>query len=953
MRKLLFLSILFLMGISANAQRYDIITQDICWSTGSVDSSLTRYLLVSPLASTVKVLAHLNSAGQKVVPSGGTFSAGHCGCCGGTSSSSGGGDGTVVNANSGVSLDGDTIILGGTIKMNTVVNGMGTYGLDLTNLKYLTLSAQDSVNLITPDLISAAAKVGGVLQLNSATGRVEFTYYAFPLNVGANGQFMAWDEVGDSLKWTSPYITAIATDSSYRFSVNGSSVSEVLFKNFATIDLSAIGDRIHKFNSFDLGIVGVDSLYFSFIKRLSISQGGQRFFHQTGGGGGGGDYENLFIGYQSGQSFSKDSTGYANTVIGRRSGSNLNASASSGSSNTVMGYDAMRYNARGSFNTMFGTVAGGGVSGQSHTNASVFGYHAGRLNTGDNVSIFGSFAGENNTASGTTAFGYRSLRANTAGAKNSSFGYYSGDSNTGESNVFIGYEAAGSGVGSGGFNTIVGTESGRSLSSGSTNVFVGRRAGYLNSSGGNNTYIGNNSALNTGTIGSGNIVIGYGKELSSSGVNNELNIGDVFFGENINSSSGRIGINGRPNDESALDLSSNPNSMILPKGAYSQRPTSSPTGGMIRYDTDLEGISSYDPISTFWTSVSRIQLIDTVQAVAVLNQNKEYVVFDASDGDIDQSLPEPVNRWKWSFSCINCNDNTVSISTFPDRIMWYNGDTVSTVEVSAGQRLDLNSDGEFYFATRVASTANGISILDTDDNFVSDNVEGALQELVDYDTVIFVNNNDVLTWGTILDRHKNIYIVSQMNSSSTSDNDLVFPTPTTATLGNVITIFSRDLDNGFDDNSDTAISSSGTIRKGNTTISGYICAGGEVVEMQAVDIDGAGTIEWQLSPKWDGWTSTGIVNTASPTVYVERKNKYIFDAATQGPTTNILEVSDLEPGDEILILILGADGGNDCTLNLSSGDIIYDNLSGDATEVFTDSRLSLRGVWTGIDLQLW
>ncbi len=95
------------------------------------------------------------------------------------------------------------------------------------------------------------------------------------------------------------------------------------------------------------------------------------------------------------------------------------------------------------------------------------------------------------------------------------------------------------------------------------------------------------------------------------------------------------------------------------------------------------------------------------------------------------------------------------------------------------------------------------------------------------------------------------------------------------------------------------------------------------------------------------------MNTASPTVYVERKNKYIFDASTQGPTTNILEVSDLEPGDEILILILGADGGNDCTLNLSSGDIIYDNLSGDATEVFTDSRLSLRGVWTGTDLQLW
>lgn len=232
MKKLLFLSILFLMGISAQAQRYDIITQDICWNTGSVDSSLTRYFLVSPLASTVKVLAHLNSAGQKVVPSGGTFSAGHCGCCGGTSTST---TTTSTPARSGLFNDGDTIKLGGQVRENTSLGGMGQYGLDATNWKYLNFSATDSFKIITPGLIDAAIDVGGLLQVNSLTGRVEFTPYAFPLTAGTDGQFQQYNSVTNQMEWRSPYVTAVETDTSYRFSVNGSSVS-VLSKDQIVVD---------------------------------------------------------------------------------------------------------------------------------------------------------------------------------------------------------------------------------------------------------------------------------------------------------------------------------------------------------------------------------------------------------------------------------------------------------------------------------------------------------------------------------------------------------------------------------------------------------------------------------------------------------------------------------------------------------------------------------------------
>lgn len=243
MRSIITILLLFLSYV-AWSQRYDIVSQQICWNTGSVDSSLNRIFLVSTRSSQIKQLGYLNSNAQKVdVSGGGSFSQGYCGCCGGGSGSSGGDGQGLVNAKNGLSLEGDSVILGGMLKMNTSIAGMDTYGLDLTTLSYLTLSGKDSLRLITPDLLSAVADIGGVLQLNSATGRVQYTPYAFPLVIGTNGQYMEWDAAGDSLKWTSPFITAVATDSSYRFSINGSSVSEVLFKNIYTQDDTLTSDR--------------------------------------------------------------------------------------------------------------------------------------------------------------------------------------------------------------------------------------------------------------------------------------------------------------------------------------------------------------------------------------------------------------------------------------------------------------------------------------------------------------------------------------------------------------------------------------------------------------------------------------------------------------------------------------------------------------------------------------
>lgn len=76
---------LFLMPGIGNSQAIVTIEQEpVCWTTsGGADSSLTRYVLFSSRTPTApQVLCYVNASGTIVVPSGGTFAPGWCGCCG-------------------------------------------------------------------------------------------------------------------------------------------------------------------------------------------------------------------------------------------------------------------------------------------------------------------------------------------------------------------------------------------------------------------------------------------------------------------------------------------------------------------------------------------------------------------------------------------------------------------------------------------------------------------------------------------------------------------------------------------------------------------------------------------------------------------------------------------------------------------------------------------------------
>ena len=149
----------------------------------------------------------------------------------------------------------------------------------------------------------------------------------------------------------------------------------------------------------------------------------------------------------------------------------------------------------------------------------------------------GSFAVGMDLSTGSTGdydlfVGYGAGRSNVAGEGNSFLGNGAGYSNnTGNNNSFLGAGA--------GYNNTMGTG----------NSFLGTLAGYSNTTGGNNSFLGSQAGFSV-TTGTGNIVIGYGKDTSAPGASNELNIGDVLYG---NLSAKTIGISTRV-PQAALDI---------------------------------------------------------------------------------------------------------------------------------------------------------------------------------------------------------------------------------------------------------------------------------------------------------------------------------------------------------------------------------------------------------------
>ena len=308
---------------------------------------------------------------------------------------------------------------------------------------------------------------------------------------------------------------------------------------------------------------------------IAIGFGAGRYASTTGAD------TNAYVGYLAGQnntgsnnSFLGPNAGFGNigsdnNIIGNQAGYSSAASVTN-----LIGYQAGQNNT-GSYSNLVGYLAGQNNTG-AHNN--FFGSSAGLNNTGLQNNFSGLNSGQDNTGSYNNAIGVNAAENNT-GSYNNAIGYNAALNNTGSYNNAIGYRAGynnsstnsnliGNYAGfnnSGTYNDLIGYQSGFYLQSTSSvaiggealhgnsafaainNVAVGFEAGYNAETGAdNNIFIGYQSAMNV-TSGANNIVIGYAVNIASTTGSNQLNIGNLIFGTDIDGlgssiSTGNIGI---------------------------------------------------------------------------------------------------------------------------------------------------------------------------------------------------------------------------------------------------------------------------------------------------------------------------------------------------------------------------------------------------------------------------
>jgi sugar lactone lactonase YvrE len=226
-----------------------------------------------------------------------------------------------------------------------------------------------------------------------------------------------------------------------------------------------------------------------------------------------------------------------NTAVG----SDALAANTTGDNNTANGYQALYSNTAGRFNTAYGAYALYlNTTGNTNTASGRSSLYSNT--TGTSNAAFGDQAlSSNTTANNNTATGARALLNNTTGTNNVANGCEALRSNTtGNYNVATGFRSLVLNT-TGTSNVATGYESLYNNTTGHSNVASGVNALYSNTTGVRNTASGinalqsntasNNTALgyqagNSLTTGSNNTVIGYDADASSATVSNEITLGN-------------------------------------------------------------------------------------------------------------------------------------------------------------------------------------------------------------------------------------------------------------------------------------------------------------------------------------------------------------------------------------------------------------------------------------------
>lgn len=352
--------------------------------------------------------------------------------------------------------------------------------------------------------------------------------------------------VGTDITFTLPEVDGgngdvLTTDGSGNLSFSAAGGANT---NFAANDLTFTGDRLHDLDGNDLvmdnGLVRIvdttslgSMIWYDSITHLIYLD--SIIFAHSAGGGKDAPFENTAFGYGALDSMSRSPNieGRTNSAFGHGAGRSLKSAGvlSQASSNIFVGYNAGEAYTTGSYNTIVGTAAAANnYTTQFYVTA--VGWHAGRNASGAESVFIAPESGENSTASGTVAIGFRALKDNVSGTQNTAVGYSAMENQTGGESTALGWRALGTGAGAGAFNSAFGSEAGRNNTTGITNVFFGRYSGQANTIGSHNTFVGTNAG-DLNVSGNYNIIIGRSTDASTSSVSNELNIGNILFGQGV------------------------------------------------------------------------------------------------------------------------------------------------------------------------------------------------------------------------------------------------------------------------------------------------------------------------------------------------------------------------------------------------------------------------------------
>jgi hypothetical protein len=201
---------------------------------------------------------------------------------------------------------------------------------------------------------------------------------------------------------------------------------------------------------------------------------------------------------------------------------------------TAFGKEALKSVTKGSTNAAFGSSA------------------LASCTTGGSNQAFGHAAAANITEGAyNCAMGYASLQGNKTGHLNVAIGNNAQRNETSASNSYntaIGGETLKALTTNNNYNTAIGYQAGNN-SQASGGIYVGYAAGYRESAGtvGNYNIVIGHAAGSSISTGAKNILIGYDVEFPTAANDNQLNIGNIIYGINMNNgstpaSTGKVGI---------------------------------------------------------------------------------------------------------------------------------------------------------------------------------------------------------------------------------------------------------------------------------------------------------------------------------------------------------------------------------------------------------------------------